>query len=150
MTIPISQEEISMSVEKNKAIVGRYLEEIWNQGDLTAAEKTLTAIFAFHSPTGTIEGLEAFKKYVGGVRTVFPDLHFATEALVAEGDQVVAQWTMTGTQKADFMGIPASGKNFAVPGVSRLTFSAGKLAEAHVFWDRLSLLDQLRATPHAG
>ena len=139
-----------MSVENNKAVVGRYLEEIWNRGDLTAAEEMLTSTFVFHSPTGKVEGLEAFKKYVGGVRTVFPDLHFATEVLVAEGDQVVAQWTMTGTQKADFMGIAASSKNFTVPGVSRLAFSAGKLAEAHVVWDRLSLLEQLGAALKTG
>ena len=139
-----------MSVEESKAIVGRYMEEIWNRGDLTAAEEMLSSIFVFHSPTGTVEGLEAFKKYVGGVRTVFPDLHFATEALIAEEDQVVAQWTMTGIQKADFTGIAASGKHFTVPGVSRLGLAAGKLAEAHFFWDRLSLLEQLGVAPKPG
>ena len=139
-----------MSVDKNKAVARRYLEEIWNRGDLTAAEEMLTPTFVFHSPTGTVEGLEAFKKYVGGVRTIFPDLHFATEMLIAEGDQVVSQWAMTGIQKGDFMGVAASGKHFTVPGVSRLGFAAGKLAEAHVFWDRLSLLEQLGAAPKPG
>ncbi len=139
-----------MSAEKNKAIVGRYMEEIWNRGDLAGAEELLSPAFVFHSPTGTVEGLEGFKKYVGGVRTVFPDLHFATEVLVAEEDQVVVQWTMTGIQKGDFMGIAASGKHFTVPGVSRLGLAAGKLAEAHVFWDRLSLLERLGAAPKPG
>ena len=139
-----------MSVEKNKVIVGRYMEEIWNRGNLAVAEELLSPAFVFDSPTGRVEGLEGFKKYVGGVRTIFPDLHFATEVVVAEGDQVVAQWTMTGSQKGAFMGIAASGKHFSVPGVSRLGFAAGKLAEAHVFWDRLSLLEQLGAAPKPG
>ena len=41
----------------------------------------------------------------------------------------------------------ASGKHFTVPGVSRLGFAQGKLTEAHVFWDRLTLLEQLGVAP---
>lgn len=136
-----------MSAEENKAIVRRYLEEVWNSGDLGAADEIITPALSFRGPAGAIEGLEAFKRYVAGVRTVFPDIHFTTEDLIAEGDKVVAHWTMTGTQEREFMGIAATGKRFTVPGVSILRFSEGKVAEAQLFWDRLSLVEQLRATP---
>lgn len=136
-----------MSAEENKTIVRRYLEDVWSQGDLDAADEIVTAAVVFRSPLRQIEGLAAFKQFVAGVRTVFPDIHFTTDDLIAEGDCVAARWTMTGTQEGDFMGIPASGRHFTVPGVSILRPSGGQVAEAELFWDRLSLMDQIGAAP---
>jgi len=139
-----------MSAEENKAIVHRYLEEVWNKGDLGAADEIIAPAFVFRGPGGDIEGLEAFKQYVTGVRSVFPDLHFTTEDLIVEGDKAAARWTMTGTQEREFMGIPATGKHFTIPGVSILRLSEGKVAEAQLFWDRQSLMAQLGAAPAPG
>ncbi|MFQ5814444.1 MAG: ester cyclase, partial [Anaerolineae bacterium] len=126
-----------MSTEENKTTVNRYLEEVWNAGDVEATDEIIAPAFVFRGPLRTIEGLEAFKQYMAGVRTVFPDIHFTTEDLIAEGDRVVAHWTMTGTQEREFMGIAATGKRFTVPGVSILHLAEGQVAEAQLFWDRL-------------
>lgn len=139
-----------MSVEENRAIVRRYLEEIWNQGDLETADEILAPTFVFRGVARTIEGLEAFKQYVAAVRTTFPDIQFITEDSIAEGDKVVSHWTMSGTQEGEFMGIAATGEHFTVPGVSILYLSEEKLAEAQPFWDRLSLMEQLGVSPTPG
>lgn len=132
-----------MSAEENKTVVRRYLEDVWSQGDLDAADEIVTAAVVFRSPLRQIEGLAAFKQFVAGVRTVFPDIHFTTDNLIAEGDRVAARWAMTGTQEGDFMGIPASGRHFTVPGVSILRLSEGQVAETELFWE----MEQLGAAP---
>ena len=130
-----------MSGEENKAIVRRYLEEIWNSGDLEVAHEIVTPAVVLRSSLRHMEGLEAFKEFVAVVRTVFPDIHFTTEDLIAQGDEVAAHWTMTGTQEGDFMGMAATGKHFIVPGVSILRLSEGKVAEAWLLWDPLNLME---------
>ncbi len=49
--------------QQQKDIFNRYLDEIWNKGDLSNAEEMLTSNFVQHAPGRDIEGLEAFKQY---------------------------------------------------------------------------------------
>jgi len=45
-----------------------------------------------------------------GVRMLlrgFPDLHLTIEELIAEGDRVVARFTMSGTNTGEYRGLPA-------------------------------------------
>ncbi len=59
----------------------------------------------------------------------FPDLNSHEDALLASGDRVLIQWTMTGTQSADFFGVAASGKTFTVSGMDVLRVENGKFVE---------------------
>lgn len=139
-----------MSTEENKAVVRRYLEEIWSAGKLEAANEIMTEAFMFHGPIRDLEGLDAFKQFVAGIHTTFPDVNFTVEDLVAEGDKVVVRWSMTGTHTNEFMGIAATGKPFTVPGTSIAHFSGEKMAEIWLYWDRLGMLEQLDAVPKLG
>ena len=44
---------------------------------------------------------ERFIKLAIMYRTAFPDLHFTTEDLIAEGDKLVIRWTFRGTHKVN-------------------------------------------------
>jgi steroid delta-isomerase-like uncharacterized protein len=84
--------------------------------------------------------------------TAFPDLHFEVTRTIAQGDDVVAHWTATGTHTGPLVTptgdtVPATGKKAAVVGSTTYEFKGGKIAREWVFWDMTSLLGQLGLMP---
>ena len=72
--------------------------------------------------------------------TAFPDLHLTIEDMFGEGDRVVGRYTYRGTHKGDFMGIPPTGKQVAVTGISIMRVANGKFLEE---WINTDLMQQL-------
>jgi steroid delta-isomerase-like uncharacterized protein len=98
-----------------------------------------------HQPeVGGVAGLKAFN---AAFRAAFPDWHSTPEELVAEGDRVAERWTGRGTHRGEFQGIPATGKEVAVPGVVFYRIRDGKIAEFRGSFNMLSMLQQLGAAP---
>jgi len=93
-------EDARVGEGKNKAIVRRYFEEVWNKGDLAAADVVVAPNFSVEGCGGAISGLEAVKLYVTSYREVFPRVHFTIISLLAEGDKVIACWVGRGMQAA--------------------------------------------------
>ena len=142
-------EKYSIS-EQNKAIVRRFIEEIWNQGKLSVADELIAEEHVFHDPQYPGgEGLEALKQYISSFRSAFPDLHFTIEDLLAEGDKVVERWTVTGTQTGDLPDIPATNQYGVVTGINIYRISDGKIAEQWAAWDTLGMLQNLGVVPRA-
>ena len=129
--------------QENIATFNRYLEEIWNKGNLTIADEVLTTDFVQHAPGRDVKGLDAFKQYATAFRAAFPDLNFAIEEQLEGGGKVVTHWTATGTQKGELMGIPASGKQITLPGVTITSYAGAKISDNLLYWDRLTLFEQL-------
>ncbi len=80
--------------------------------------------------------------------TSFPDLRFDAEDILESGDKVVARIRITGTNKNDFMGVPASGKPIDVQAVDIVRFGDDGLVHEH--WgvtDVMSLMQQIGAIP---
>ena len=63
--------------------------------------------------------------------------------MIAEGDQVAARITETGTMVGSFMNMSPSGKTFTIPAVQICRFAEGKLVEMWGFCDSGSQLRQL-------
>jgi len=91
--------------EKNKAIIRRVLEEVWNKGNTSLIDEIVATDFVDHTPTGDVPGPRGFEQQVRGFRNAFPDLRFTLEDIIAEKDKVVARWTACGTHKGDLMGV---------------------------------------------
>ena len=133
-----------MSSEENKAVVRRYIKELWSDGKVDIANEIIAETFMFHGPIRDLEGIEAFKQFVTAIHSTFPDINFTVDDLFAEGDKAAVRWTMSGTHTNEFMGIAATGKRFEVPGTSIARFSGGKMGEIWLYWDRLGMLEQFR------
>jgi steroid delta-isomerase-like uncharacterized protein len=135
--------------EQNKTLVRRVFEECWNRGDLTRLDEIMTRDYAEHDPNQENfgadfgRGSDYYRNLNRFYRTVFPDLHFEIEDLIAEEDRVVARWTSTGTHRGDLMEIPPSGKRVRVRGISVHRIANGKLVETWVNWDAFGMLKQL-------
>jgi steroid delta-isomerase-like uncharacterized protein len=142
--------ELLMSVEQNKANVRRVFEEGWNQGNTAVFDELFAADYLGHDPSGPIHGPEGFKQYYATYRAAFPDTRLTIEDLIAEGDKVVARWTGTGTHQGALMGIPPSGKQVTITGISIIHIANGKAVEDWVNFDALGMLQQIGALPTPG
>jgi steroid delta-isomerase-like uncharacterized protein len=138
----------SMS-ETNKAIARRIVDEMFNEGRLEAADEIVTPDFVGHDPASPapVLGPEGLKGNIEGYRTAFPDVRLSIDDEIAEGDRVVTRWTARGTHQAELFGIPATGKQSTVTGMTIDRIVEGRIVESWTNWDTLGLLQQLGALP---
>ena len=76
-------EEITVS-EAHKAVLRRVYEEVWNQGNLALVDELLAPDYVGHVPPEILTGPEGYRQFVTRFRTVFPDIRFTLEDVVAE------------------------------------------------------------------
>ena len=115
-----------MSTEQNKSTVRRFITEVIEQGNMSFINQLLAPNYV-NRLTG--QGIESFKQASGLMRTGVPDWHFTIENLVAEDDQVVARFTVTGTVTGSVMGSKPSGKAISVRGLTYYRLENGKIVE---------------------
>jgi len=87
--------------------------------------------------------LDATKDFYSELYTAFPDLKHKIIEQVSAPNKVVTRWEATGTHKAPFLGVAASGKKINFGGINIYTLKRGKLAQSHVNWDLLGLMQQI-------
>ncbi len=141
-----------MSEQQNKAVARRVIEELFNQGNLDAADELFTPNYILHDPASLeeVRGPEGFKRFVGMFRAAFPDLHVTIEDQVAEGNEVVTRYTVQGTHQGELMGLPPSGNRMTLTGVGVSRISGGKFEETWDHYDALGLMRQIGVVPLPG
>lgn len=87
--------------------------------------------------------LEEMTPFLKMYYTAFPDLTHHLNIFIANGDYVAVQLKYTGTQAAEFMGIPPSGKKIECKAVHVFKLDAGKITELHFVDDDLTMFQQL-------
>jgi len=142
-----------MSVEENKAVVGRWFAEFWGKDFNPSVIDELAAPnirfeYSLHAP---LRGRDAVRAFAGKFRAAFPDLNFwGTADLIAEGDYVVGQWegggTHTGSAFTDLLAGDLSGntgRKMHFTGVTVLKLADGKIIEEIGLDDGVTALTQL-------
>jgi steroid delta-isomerase-like uncharacterized protein len=140
-----------MSAEENKAVVRRFITEVIAGGNMALTEELVAPNYVNYSlPPGAPPGVEGLTLLLAMLRAGVPDIQFPIEDLIAEGDKVVARYTVQGTHRGDFQGIPPTGKQIALRGLAYYRLEGGKIAEDEPIVDQFSLLQQLGALPAPG
>jgi steroid delta-isomerase-like uncharacterized protein len=91
------------------------------------------------------KGPEGFIQFFSGLRSSFPDLAVAIDHTVADEDNISIAYTLTGTHKGDFMGVPATGERIKARGLQIARFENGKIVERWGSSDELGILKQIGA-----
>jgi steroid delta-isomerase-like uncharacterized protein len=125
------------STTENKGIARRFIEECWNQGKLEGFRELVSDDCRYHDPAfpSLNSGAENIKQHISSCRSGFPDLFFAINDEIAERNEVVIQWTASGTHKAAFLGISPTNKKAAVTGTSIFRMEGGKISEQWSHWN---------------
>src|SRR5215203_2236173 len=140
-----------MSLDDNKAIIRAFVETVWNSRQLDRADEVVAADFVDHAPMpGQAPGLEGVKRKWAMYLDAIPDFRVTIEELVAEGDKVAVRRSYAGTHRGELLGIPPTGKQMRISGISIFRLAEGKIAEHWEQLDRLALMQQLGALPTPG
>jgi len=135
-----------------KTVVRRLYEEVWNKRRLEVVNEIISPSHALNDPhlIGSAVGPDAYKRVSTQFIAAFPDLKFTVEDYISEKDKVVASWTISGTHKREFRGIPATNKEISVEGVTIHLIAKGKIIDSYAKLDYLGLLQQLGVAPAFG
>ena len=134
----------TMSLESNKALVQRFIDEVMNDANMAAIADLCVAGSMF---AGGVAG------QVQALKTAFPDSHWTIEEIMAEDNKVVVRTTMRATNTGPIVGLPMfgrleqplppTGNAVTVTGMSVYTISDGRIVSAANEMDQVGLLRQL-------
>jgi len=142
-----------VSVETNKTIVRRFIEELWNQRKLALADDLFAEDCVTHQlrfgndQVGAPRGPEALKHHVADWLAAFPDIRFTIEQMLAEGDRVMTQCVAGGTQLGSWLGVPATGKFITIQMFVVHRIADARIVEDWVLVDSLGVFQQLGLVP---
>jgi steroid delta-isomerase-like uncharacterized protein len=138
--------------EVNKALVRRFVEDVKNQRKYDQMGDIFRADYQEHNATVSSfgGGIEGYKKFLTHLFNAFPEDRVNIDQIVAEGSMVSYRGTESGTHKAEFLGIPATGKSATWTEIQFFRFQDGKVAEHWVDVDLFSWFQQLGVIPPMG
>jgi steroid delta-isomerase-like uncharacterized protein len=94
-----------------------------------------------------LHGKKELQDFASSWFKAFPDLSFSLTSTMISGDRAAVAWQVTGTQRGDLPGMPASNKAANVAGVSLMECSDGKIARSVDYWDMATTMRQLGFLP---
>jgi len=131
----------------NKIVIRTFIEEVINQGRLERTDEFVIEDFVELDPfPGQAPGREGLKAVILQMRSAFPDIHWAVDEMVAEGDKLVTRFTWTGTHQGEFLGVSATGRPVSIKGIVVDTLEGGKMVDSRMLLDVLGMMMQLGMT----
>jgi ketosteroid isomerase-like protein len=142
--------------QDNAAIVRRFWDLVWNQGDLAAVDDLVDdefTNFGIRRPGGRA----GVRYIVTAWRTAFPDLHMQVQEEIAHGDQVVHRIMARGTHLGDFQpgigpgrimrSMAPTGRSFEADQIHIHRVRGGLIVEHAATRNDLLMLSQLGLLP---
>jgi steroid delta-isomerase-like uncharacterized protein len=136
-----------MGAEDARALVRRFIEEVFGRGNVAAIDELVAPDFVSHTFGFTEDGPAKLKAATERVHATLSDVRFTVEDVVAEGDRVAVRLTASATPTGEFMGVPAAGKRYTIGEMHFFRVREGRVAEHWHQHDALGLMRQLGALP---
>jgi predicted ester cyclase len=137
-----------MPSAENRRITRRVLEELFDKGNLDAADELVHPDFVNHeAPPNAPQGPAGLKETVSWLRGLWGPMRAEIEDTICEGDKVVARVTMHGRHLGEFLGRPPTGKEFATKQIHIWRLEDGKVIEHWSVRDDLGQALQLGLIP---
>ena len=125
-----------MSIEENKAIVRRYIEEVYNGGNAKVIDELIDPGYVHYARARPVwSGPQGTKEAIATWFSAFPDMYNGIEDVVAEGDKVVVRLSFRGTHTGTMLGHPPTGKEVATTEIVIFRLTDGKIVETWEEWD---------------
>lgn len=110
--LPSSGQDTSLLNTNKKAVV-RYFDEVINIHNLNRMGEFFVPDYIWHQMNGTDIRRSQDSSHISTLRWLFaaiPDVHYTVDNVVAEGDMVALNTTVTGTVKSEMFGLPNAQK----------------------------------------
>ena len=136
-----------MTTEDNKALVRRFIDEIFLEGKPEAVDELLADDFVPHNWGKTGTGKSAMTDAIKRASAGLSDAQMTIEDVIAEGDKVAVRLTSHAVQTGPFMGLPPSGKPYTIEEIHIFRIKDGKVTEHWHQGDFMGMMTQLGAMP---
>jgi steroid delta-isomerase-like uncharacterized protein len=125
------------STESNKTVVRRFVEELWNRGDLSGVEEIVAPNFVMHDAlgSGSLKGPAGVRKEFEVERAMMPDQHFELHEIIAEGDLVACRATLTGTPPSTAGAASGVPRKVSLRGMNFFHLSSGRITDEWWVYD---------------
>ncbi len=129
-------------------ILRAFLERVWNEGDIDAADNYIARSYTIHHDPGdpwdgqTLD-IKAFKARVATSRAPFPDQRFDIVDMISGEGRIAVSWRWLGTHAGDMPAFPASRKKIAMSGLTIYSFDGARISGHWQVADRLAVFQQL-------
>jgi len=133
-----------MTIEQNKALVQRFITEIFEQGRPDAVDELCADDFIGHTWGNADKA--GLKAAMDRVSKGLADAHFQIDDMIAEADRVAVRVTASARQVGEFMGMPASGKSYEIGEIHIFRLRDGKVTEHWHEYNPGALMKQLGAS----
>jgi len=132
-------------------LVLRMYDEVWNKGNLAAADESVHPEFTDHPPTRFFDvgrtGPGALTEAAADFRAAIPDFHDTPELVLVEGDMAAYLGAISGKQENELFGFPSNGRRMRVWGVNFFKMRDGLIGERWGQFDVLTMMQQLGVAP---
>ena len=132
----------------NKEMLLEFIERVWNQQRTDVVGEYLADSYTIHIDTGdpwegkTLTHSE-YKKRLQSSFSSFPDIHFAIQSTIADGDFVAITWILTGTNLGYIDKYPPTNKKIHTTCMTMYYFKSGKICGHSQVLDRTTVMRQL-------
>jgi steroid delta-isomerase-like uncharacterized protein len=133
-----------MTTEGNKALVRRFITEIFEQGRVESVDELCAEDFIGHT-WGEIDR-DGLKQAMDRVAKSLADIHFTVEDEIGEGDRVAVRVTASARQVGEVGGQPATGRSYTIGEIHIFRFRDGRVTEHWHQYDQLGRAKQLGAS----
>ncbi len=138
------------TIDDNKAIVRRFIDEIFVQGRTETVDELLANDFVAHTWPQTGNPKADLKDAIERTSKGLSDPVFTIEDMIAENDRVAVRLTAAATQTGELMGMPASGKRYSIGEIHIFGLRDGLVTEHWHQFDQMTMMKQLGAMPAGG
>jgi predicted SnoaL-like aldol condensation-catalyzing enzyme len=141
---PLAAQAPESSIEANKAVVHRYIENVLSAGKLEEIDQLVAEGYVDSTPGAAAgaRGPEVVRASQRRLRERFDNVRYTLDQLVAEGDLVVARYIVFATLKPDGQ-TPGAGRSAEIAGMTIFRLEAGKIRETWILNDQLAMYRQL-------
>jgi steroid delta-isomerase-like uncharacterized protein len=125
--------------------VTRFIDEVLAEGRHASADELVTADFVWHPLPG--QGPTVMKQAIDRVSGALSDVSFEVQDVIAQDDRVAVRLVASGTQTGPFMGMPATGKRYAIEEIHIFRLEGDRIAEHWHQFDSAGMMQQLGIVP---
>jgi steroid delta-isomerase-like uncharacterized protein len=137
---------MTTSETRNETALASAIER-WNAGDLEGYLQIYADDLRMHGVGPEPLDKAGTRAFYEGLVAALPHSRIELHDTFGAGDRLVSRWTLSGRHEGPLMGVPATGAEVTLPGITILHFRDGLCVERWVTSDMLGLLVQIGAVP---
>jgi predicted ester cyclase len=124
------------TTEANTRVVRQFYDELWDNRRLNLLDKLVAEDVRFRASLGaTIQGREAFGRYIGSVHSAFPDWRHSIDEIFAVGDRIITRMKWAGTHLGRLGNVDPTGARVEYVGAAFFRLEDGVITAGWVVGD---------------